>query len=82
MAFTSDMPLLQLIEQLHELSAQNAVQFIVLHEETVLVASGGEISTTPVAEPSPSRIAAHAAVWWLQAPAQPFRALTTAVLGS
>jgi len=80
-AFTSNMQLLQLVEQLHDLSATHPANLIVLHDQTVVVASGGEVSTTMLDEPSLSYIAAHAAVWWLQAPSQAFRALTTSLLG-
>ncbi len=81
-AFTSDMQLLQLVEQLHDLSATHAANLIVVHGQTVVVASGGEVSTTTMNEPSPSSIAAHAAVWWLQAPGQTFQTLTTSLLGA
>ena len=47
---------------------------------TVLVASEGQVSSTPHDAVPGSRMAAAASVWWLQNPGKPFAALTTSVV--
>lgn len=84
-AFTFDMDLLRLIDQLHDFSLQYPLALIVRHLDNVIVAAGGEVSTTKVpAERLVWRLstAARACVWWLQQPSKGFAALTTAVIDS
>lgn len=80
-AFTSTMPLLQLVEKLHDFSKLHAVHIIVQHDQTVAVAVEGRISTTHIANLSPTQLAARAATWWLQNPSKPYEALTTSIKG-
>jgi len=80
--FTFNMDLLRLVETLHEFTSTYATSIVVKHLDTLYVATGGEVSTTKLAEDKETwRVitAAHAAVWWLQNPGKPFEALTTAV---
>lgn len=82
-AFTFDMDLLRLVEALHAFSEMHSLHIIVKHHDTVLVASGGQISTTPyehALEAWRTATAAHVATWWIQNPGKPFEALTTALL--
>jgi len=82
-AFTFDMDLLRLIDQLHDFSLQYPLALIVRHLDNVIVAVGGEVSTTKVpAEQLVWRLstAARACVWWLQQPSKGFAALSTAVV--
>lgn len=82
-AFMFDMDFLHLVESLHEFSQKHQANLIVKHLETIFVAADGRVSTTRLAEDVEIwrvRTAARAAVWWLQNPAKPFEALTTAVL--
>lgn len=79
-AFTSDMPLLNMVEALHEFSLAHVGNLIVWHDGTLLVASEGRISTTPAEEFDPTDTAARAVVWWLQNPSQPYEALTTSLV--
>jgi len=79
-AFTSDMGLLMLVERLLDFNKLHTAHIIVTHEGTVAVAADGHISTTDRADqPTTNALASHAATWWLQTPADPFAALTTAV---
>jgi hypothetical protein len=81
-AFTFGMDLLRLVEQLHDFSERWPAGLITEHQGTILVASDGQVSTTPLAgRPAAWRVpvAAAAGVWWLQNPAKRFEALTTAV---
>lgn len=82
-AFTFSMDLLHLIDALHELTEQYPVHIIVKHLQNIIVSSGGEVSTTKLAEEVPIwrvRYAAHAATWWLQHPKKPFESITTSVI--
>jgi NAD(P)H-hydrate repair Nnr-like enzyme with NAD(P)H-hydrate dehydratase domain len=79
-ALTFDMDFLRLVDALHEFTEKFSSHIIIKHLETVFVAVHGQVSTTKVgSDQLPWRVktAAHASVWWLQHPAQPFEALTT-----
>lgn len=79
---TFAMSLLQLIDALHSLTNAYPVKIIVKHFETILVADGGKISTTKLAEDLPVwrlATASRASVWWLQHPQRSFEALTTSL---
>lgn len=83
LAFTFDMDLLHLIDQLHEFSLHYSLAIIVRHLDNIVVAINGEVSTTKLA---PEQLvwrlqtAARASVWWLQQPTKGFAALSTAVI--
>jgi hypothetical protein len=80
--FTSDMGLLKLVDTLHEFTAQHLVNIIVRYEDTFVVASGGQVSTTKQPKPTKTwctRAAAHATTWWLQSPSKAFEALTSGI---
>ncbi len=80
-AFTSEMGLVQLADNLHEFTKRFRLSLITKHQGQFVVALQGQISTTPAPEGTqPWRVAtaAHASVWWLQNPSRPFEALTTA----
>jgi hypothetical protein len=83
-AFKFDTDLLQLIEALHNFSREfEGIHVITKHLENIFVAVNGQVSTTKLkVDPEIWRVktAAHAAVWWLQNPAKPFEALTTAAI--
>jgi len=81
-AFTFDMDLLRLLENLHEFSLRHQPHIIVKHLQNIIVAVNGQINTTKLTEDMPTwrvKTAAGAAVWWLQNPAKVFEALTTAL---
>ena len=81
-AFTSELGLVQLTENLHEFTKRFSFAIVTRHQNHYVAAVNGQVSTTPVRGEKPIwRIAtaATAAVWWLQNPSKPFEALTTAV---
>ncbi|HEY4161170.1 MAG TPA: hypothetical protein VGM08_03850 [Candidatus Saccharimonadales bacterium] len=81
-AFTTEMGLVQLVDNLHEFTQQYPLAIITRHQDHYAVAVGGQVSTTAAKSDQPVwrlTAGAHAAVWWLQNPAKPFEALTTAV---
>lgn len=82
-AITSTMDVLQLITALHELTQSYPLNIITAHQQNILVASNGQISSTKLdveSSLSNSQIGATSSVWWLQNPAQTFEALSSAVL--
>lgn len=79
-AFTSSMDFLRLIAALHDFSRLHHLTIILQHLDTLFLAVDGRISTTKyTALPTLTDTAAYASVWWLQNPAQPFQALSTAI---
>jgi hypothetical protein len=82
-AITFSMDMLRLTEWLHHFTKTHPFFIITEHNDVMLVAVDGEVSTTKTAENTPIwrvRTAARASVWWLQNPGKPFEALTTAML--
>jgi len=54
-----------------------------LHQETMLVANGGEVTTTPFTEPMQiwrGRTATVAATYWLWSPTKSLESITTSLL--
>jgi len=84
LAFTFDMDLIHLVEALHIFTSSHQVNIIVKHLDTILVAVGGQVSTTKTTleQETAWRLstAAQASVWWMQNKTTPFEALTTAVI--
>ena len=82
-AFTFDMDLIRLVDNLHEFTSTHQCNIIVKHLDTSLIASSGQVSTTKLtADKKVWRVttAAAASVWWLQNPEKPFEALTTSLV--
>jgi NAD(P)H-hydrate repair Nnr-like enzyme with NAD(P)H-hydrate dehydratase domain len=82
-AFTSEMGLVQLAENLHEFTKRFSMAIITKHQGHYVVALSGQVSTTKIKTDKPIwrlNAAAQASVWWLQNPTKPFEALTTSVL--
>ena len=81
-AFTFGMDLLRLIDALYELTKRYKVAIITKHLDTLIVALDGQVVTTKLTTEMPVwrlKVAASASVWWLQNPAKPLAALSTAV---
>lgn len=79
---TFSMDLLHLVEWLHTFTLAHQPYIIVKHQGHMLAAASGQVSTTKLAQDTPIwrvTTAAHAAVWWLQNPALPFKALTASI---
>ncbi len=82
-AFRLGMDLLHLVEGLHDFTKLHKVKLVVKHNDQLIVAANGQVSTTHLKADIPVwrvKTAAQAATWWLQNPAKPFEALTSAVL--
>lgn len=79
-ALTSTMDFLQLVKALHDFSIQNKAAVVLTHIDTTFIAVSGQVSTTKPVVRSGIDLAAHAAVWWLQNPSQPFAALSSAAI--
>jgi hypothetical protein len=82
-AFTLNMDLLRTIETLHEFTSQYPAAIVTEHQDNILVAVNGQVSTTKIAKKTDKQlaaIAAHVAVWWLQHPNKQFESLTTALV--
>lgn len=80
-AITSTMALLQLADTLYAFTRQYSVNIITVHDNQVVVAASGQISSTVAAGSNLTSLASHAAVWWLQNPNRAYEALTTSVVG-
>jgi len=81
-AFTFSMDLLRLIDTLHDFTTQYRLYVVTKHLENILVAVNGQVSSTRLTKDLETwrvATAAHAATWWLQNPAKPFEALTSAI---
>lgn len=79
-AITSNMALLQLADVLYSFTQQHQANIVTYHDNVIVIAVNGQVSSTRNHSANLSAIAAHAAVWWLQNPAKPFEALTTSLL--
>lgn len=81
-AFTTEMGLVQLVENLHEFTKRFSLNVVTKHQGQYVVAVDGQVSTTKFKTDKQIwrlATAAKVAVWWLQTPGKPFQALTTAV---
>jgi hypothetical protein len=82
-AFKFEMDLLQLVDTLHDFTALYPLHIVTKQLDTLVVASGGQVSTTKLEAPLDSwrtHTAASAATWLIQNTDKPFEGLTTAVL--
>jgi len=79
---TFSMDLLHLVEWLHDFTLTHQPFIMVKQLNQLLVAVDGKVSTSLLATPKGLwrvQSASYASVWWLQNPAKPFQALTSAV---
>lgn len=74
------MNLAQVVEQLTKLAGNCPSGVVTAHSDQIIVAIGGQLSTTPAADVDLGQLAAFVSVWQLQQPGKPFEALTTAVI--
>jgi hypothetical protein len=82
-AVTFSMDLLRLTEWLHEFTLTYPIHIVTEHNNVILVAVNGEVSTTRLIEETPIwrvKTASKMTVWWLQNMDKPFQAFTTAVV--
>lgn len=80
-ALKYNMPLLQLVEFLHDFTSIFPSHLLIQHEPEVIIASGGQVITTKITDKkSLVNLASSAAVWWLQNPTKPLQALSTTLI--
>ena len=80
---TFSMQLTNLVEALHKFTITYPVSIAVLHRDTFIVASDGEVVTTPWDNPMMiwrGNVAAKAAAYWLWSPTKPLEATSTAII--
>lgn len=80
---TFSMQLTNLIEALHKFTITYPISVAVLHQNTMLVASSGEVTTTPFDEPMKiwrGQTATIAAVYWLWTPLKPLESVTASLI--
>lgn len=74
------LPLQKNIELIHDLSKKLPVSIVTKHNDEIIVAVNGEVSTTPNTETVwRVKTSASTSIWQLQNPNHPFQALTTAL---
>jgi hypothetical protein len=81
-AIKYSMDLLRLSEWLHNFTTSFSFYIVVEHQNIILAAVDGQVSSTKLALDMPIwrvKIAAYTVVWWLQNKERPFAALTTAI---
>lgn len=79
---TFSIQLTNLVEALHKFTVTYPVTIAVLHQEKMLVANGGEVTSTPFNQPMRiwrGETATKAAVYWLWNPSQPLESVTASL---
>jgi hypothetical protein len=80
---TFSMQLTQLVETLHKFTITYPVTIAVLHKEYLLVAGGGQVTTTQWLQPMAiwrGSVATKAACYWLWNSGQPLKAVTASLI--
>lgn len=80
---TFSIQLTNLVEALHKFTITYPVCIAVLHKEVLLVASGGEVTSTPWADPMEiwrGKTATNAAVYWLWNLKKPLESVTASLI--
>lgn len=83
--FTHDMDLVRIVETLHSFTSEFAVSIMTKHQDTIFIATNGNVVTHKLPEDQKIwcvKAAAHAAVWQLQNPAKPLEALVSSLIKS
>lgn len=80
---TFSMQLLQLVEAVHKFTITYPITITVLHKDTIVVAHGGQVTTTPWESPMliwRGTTATRAACYWTWEPNQPLQAVTASLV--
>lgn len=80
---TFSMQLTNLIEALHKFTVTYPISISVLYQNTMLVASGGEVTSSPFDEPMKiwrGQTATNAAVYWLWNSSMPLESVTASLI--
>lgn len=81
-AFTFDMPVANMVNNLHDLTNLYPINIVLLHDDIFYTARGGEVCTTKTSKSNQMwqvKTATHVSVWTLQNPSKIFESLATAV---
>lgn len=80
---TFSMQLTNLVEAIHKFTISYPVSVATLHKDTLLVASGGEVTSTPWSNPMDiwrGNTATRATVYWLWNPGKPLESVTASLV--
>lgn len=80
---TFSMQLTNLVEAIHKFTISYPISIAVLHQDSLLVASGGEVTSTPWNEPMKiwrGNTATNAAVYWLWSPSKTLESATASLI--
>ena len=80
---TFSMQLTNLVEAIHKFTITYPVTISVLHQEILLVASGGNVTSTPWNNPMDiwkGNTATRAAVYWMWNPSKPMESISTSLI--
>lgn len=80
---TFSMQLTNLVEAVHKFTITYPISLVVLHKDHIVIASGGEVVTSPWDNPMAiwrGNTAARAACYWMWNPGKPVEAIATSVL--
>lgn len=80
---TFSMQLMQLVEAVHKFTLTYPITLVVLHKDTLVVAHGGEVTTTPWENPMMiwrGILAAKVATYLIWTPSKPLEAVTAAIV--
>lgn len=80
---TFSMQLQQLVETLHKFTITYPVTVMTFHQDHIVTASAGQVTTTPWDAPMAiwkGTVATHAAAYWLWNPATPLKATTASLV--
>lgn len=80
---TFSIQLQQLVENLHKFTVTYPVTIVTFHKDQLVIASGGEVTTTPWENPMAiwrGSVAARAMSYWLWTPSKPLEAITASLM--
>lgn len=80
---TFSMQLQQLVETLHKFTITYPVTVMTFHQNHIIIASGGQVATTPWDNPMSiwkGSVATYAAAYWLWNPKKPLEAVTASLV--
>lgn len=74
------MDLSRLVDTLAELTTGCFAHVATIHSGQVVAASAGRVSTTPTKDTTLEKLSAYSGVFWIQNPANPFKAISSAAI--
>lgn len=80
---TFSMQLQQLVESLHKFTITYPISIAVFHQNHIVIASGGDVTSTPWENPMAiwrGSVGTQAAAYWLWAPKKPLEAVTASLV--